>query len=103
MTDTPIASDKRVDAMVWNVVAPHPNRVPEIHEAIRQERIAAAALDYYGKQYKANPTDENAIQFHAAWCSLRAYVNDLVRIESPIMDRVTLAAYGATATGPEDK
>jgi hypothetical protein len=102
VTDTPITKS-RVDAWVFNAVAPQPNRVPEIHEAIRQERIAAAAVDHWGKQYKANPTDENAMQYHAAWCSLRAYVNDLVRIESPIMERVSLAAYGASATGPEDK
>jgi hypothetical protein len=63
-----------------------------IHEALRRETCAAAALDHWRKQYRANPTDDNAARMHLAWIELREAVDELVQLPSVLRyDEVALA------------
>jgi hypothetical protein len=67
------------------------NEHSEIHEAMRREIVASAALKHWQEQYRLNPTDANALAFHLAWVMLREAVDALVKIPSPIRELVALA------------
>lgn len=75
-----------------NVTSDDDKTIEDGHAALRRLKSASAALDYYRKQYAADPEDYNACRLIEAWKGMRESIDRVVALPPLTTDRIGLAA-----------